>query len=42
MEFGLCVAKRNTDGYEDNEGTSDDSEIQAEAVGSFFFTQGFI
>ena len=36
MDFGPCVAKRNTDGHDDNEGTSDDSEIQAEAVSSFF------
>jgi len=41
MDFGPCVAKSNTDRYGDNEGTSDDSEIQAEAV-SFFHTRLYL
>ncbi len=40
IDCGPGVAKMDTDGYEDNEGASDDM-MQAEAVSSFF-TQRFI
>ena len=36
MDFGPCATKINTDGYGDNEDISDDSEVQTEAVSSFF------
>jgi len=36
MDFGPCATKINTNGNGDNEDMSDDSEIQAEAVTSFF------
>jgi len=36
MDFGPCATKINTNGNGDNEDISDDSEVQAEAVSSFF------
>ena len=42
MDFGPCVAKMDTDGYEDNEGASDDDEMQAEAVSSFFHSKLYL
>jgi len=42
MDFGHCATKINTDGYGDNEDRSDDSEVQAEAVSSFFPTRLYL
>jgi len=42
MDFGHCATKINTDGYGDNEDRSDDSEVQAEAVKSFFPTRLYL
>ena len=42
MDFGPCATKINTNGNGENEDISDESDVQAEAVSSFFHTRLYL